>query len=625
MGTTRGSRKYRHEPLQSPKSTIRLFSLNATDESYLLSGTLTSHDLSTCGSYVALSYEWGEEEPQIEIKINGQWFLIRHNLWLFLSVIKSKRNSNRWPNGLRFWIDAICINQQDVPERNAQVSFMGRIYQQATSVLAWLGWPQSWDPRMTFDFIRWNCAEAEQESTFLFQGQTYSEMLHMVFRMCTCRYWSRRWIVQEILLATEVGIMCGENELSWIALRSFAQKFARLRISHWQQTVEEYLSFILSRSTREGVETLTETVPFVMSYFWREGGRKHTLRQLFLAFHATDCEVIHDKVYSLLSLASDAGMIPVDYNCLPQNLLYKVIMRGGWSKNRSGIELHILAKALRCIEVPENFRKCKEKKKLDDTTFLPLYLEENLSITHRILFCSIPVSLGEVCVPDRRQIGAASIKQQISGSKNFVRCVTICEQKAVDGKSRFESELEETSDEELNNEEAKRRRRELHVGSGPELQRLFISSDGSRGVSCSNARAGDFLSDFSGGKKLVLRVDRKNSFQIIGTAVVSTPSIPPFLQLAESAHASVTALEEKLRLDDFLQLKGSFDSSSLADILLEWDRQSTLVRIKHLYDLVSSFDAGQRASSYCYSLAHFSERQIVKQVFNVWDLIEVAR
>jgi len=38
-----------------------------------------------------------------------------------------------------FWIDAVCINQSDLPERGSQVSMMDVIYRHATNVLVWLG------------------------------------------------------------------------------------------------------------------------------------------------------------------------------------------------------------------------------------------------------------------------------------------------------------------------------------------------------------------------------------------------------------------------------------------------------------------------------------------------------
>lgn len=46
----------------------------------------------------------------------------------------------RFPDKPRtLWVDAICINQQDVPERNQQVQIMGPIFKNAGCVLVWLG------------------------------------------------------------------------------------------------------------------------------------------------------------------------------------------------------------------------------------------------------------------------------------------------------------------------------------------------------------------------------------------------------------------------------------------------------------------------------------------------------
>jgi hypothetical protein len=38
-----------------------------------------------------------------------------------------------------FWVDALCINQEDVAEKNCQVGMMGEIYAGAELVIAWLG------------------------------------------------------------------------------------------------------------------------------------------------------------------------------------------------------------------------------------------------------------------------------------------------------------------------------------------------------------------------------------------------------------------------------------------------------------------------------------------------------
>ncbi len=37
------------------------------------------------------------------------------------------------------WVDAVCINQADIPEKNVQVPLMSRLYSGADSVIVWLG------------------------------------------------------------------------------------------------------------------------------------------------------------------------------------------------------------------------------------------------------------------------------------------------------------------------------------------------------------------------------------------------------------------------------------------------------------------------------------------------------
>jgi hypothetical protein len=39
----------------------------------------------------------------------------------------------------RLWVDAICINQQDLAERRAQVKRMRSIYEDSTATIVWLG------------------------------------------------------------------------------------------------------------------------------------------------------------------------------------------------------------------------------------------------------------------------------------------------------------------------------------------------------------------------------------------------------------------------------------------------------------------------------------------------------
>lgn len=86
-------------------------------------------------NYTCLSYVWGSEDNQTDILVNGKPSKCRKNLWDFLDIART-RYAFEAP---AFWIDAVCIDQTNIRERNHQVSQMGEIYSRAAAVLAWLG------------------------------------------------------------------------------------------------------------------------------------------------------------------------------------------------------------------------------------------------------------------------------------------------------------------------------------------------------------------------------------------------------------------------------------------------------------------------------------------------------
>jgi len=80
------------------------------------------------GDYVALSYTWGNADEISEIFINGKPIKVRPNLECALRVLREKGPIRA---GMKVWIDALCLNQMDMDEKNAQVPRMREIYQRA--------------------------------------------------------------------------------------------------------------------------------------------------------------------------------------------------------------------------------------------------------------------------------------------------------------------------------------------------------------------------------------------------------------------------------------------------------------------------------------------------------------
>jgi len=76
---------------------------------------------------------WGDQSETRSIFIDDKEFRVGSNLWNALSHLQHR------PSSLPIWIDAICINQEDISERNSQLRMMSHIYFRAKRVLVWLG------------------------------------------------------------------------------------------------------------------------------------------------------------------------------------------------------------------------------------------------------------------------------------------------------------------------------------------------------------------------------------------------------------------------------------------------------------------------------------------------------
>jgi hypothetical protein len=120
--------------LDSTRKQIRLIHLasaSQAEDEITCSFSITSVEEEI--GYEALSYVWGDENDRFPIKVEGCSVSITKNLYSALKYL-------RLENQIRIlWIDALCINQSDIREREQQVAFMGLIYSRASLVVVWLG------------------------------------------------------------------------------------------------------------------------------------------------------------------------------------------------------------------------------------------------------------------------------------------------------------------------------------------------------------------------------------------------------------------------------------------------------------------------------------------------------
>lgn len=210
--------EYRHSVLPTQRS-IRLLVATRRYPWGPLELQLNSYDLDSCPPYEAISYRWGDEKPTPLI-ISGHRLVIKSEN--ALRVISGR--ASFWHPKL-IWIDSVCVNQNDIEERNQQVLLMRDVYRQASRVIVWLGAPEhtlSATPALqVFIFLLGtysrindpNIAEGNLKSVL--QIGTKEWGWRNLLELLQNPYWRRAWVLQEIAVATTVHLYLGGIMFSW--------------------------------------------------------------------------------------------------------------------------------------------------------------------------------------------------------------------------------------------------------------------------------------------------------------------------------------------------------------------------------------------------------------------------
>ncbi|OQV05332.1 hypothetical protein CLAIMM_10092 [Cladophialophora immunda] len=275
-------------------------------------GSLRHEFLNPTLKFSALSYEWGSLEPGLcEIYIDDMRYHVHHNLHRFWTTLLNINPADGYKN---LWVDAICIDQQETTEKNHQVQQMKKIYQTAANVLVWLG-PSANGSDELFDFLQDMCipnsAEDAIQSVSQLTWEEWKPYQNKVFQakiavwkaceaLCKRTYWTRTWILQEILLAKQPLLFCGNKTVPWQA---------------W--------AFVLDTLDKNPVRFIAQWAPDIwgspamsLSQQWFasiEQGQPENLFRLIQAFRQCRCSVLHDKVYGVLGLLPGESTILVDY------------------------------------------------------------------------------------------------------------------------------------------------------------------------------------------------------------------------------------------------------------------------------------------------------------------------
>jgi hypothetical protein len=225
-----------YRPLDVSKQEIRLIEFhhrecsNGGVDSYSLVHASLQDEL----SFSALSYVWGDPHITENIIVDDVEFAVTLNLAAALKHAKThwtRHHCDRDPASFRLWADAICINQQDVTERNQQVQIMATLYSRAELVIAWLGESTAMTERAfkTFKFVWKEASElsreefcalewlekhpllcmVDTESSYFTQNDHWEAAINLLY----LPYWDRVWIYQEAVMATTLLFCAGKSSL----------------------------------------------------------------------------------------------------------------------------------------------------------------------------------------------------------------------------------------------------------------------------------------------------------------------------------------------------------------------------------------------------------------------------
>lgn len=99
--------------------------------------------------YDALSYVWGDQSELSTLfcRVKGQSGY--SGLTIGKNLDEALRSLRRTNTAYILWVDAICINQRDIAEKERQIDLMAEIYENADKTIIWLG---SQDPKLDLLF-----------------------------------------------------------------------------------------------------------------------------------------------------------------------------------------------------------------------------------------------------------------------------------------------------------------------------------------------------------------------------------------------------------------------------------------------------------------------------------------
>ncbi|PVH71482.1 HET-domain-containing protein [Cadophora sp. DSE1049] len=201
----------------------------------------------------ALSYVWGQySEPRDKLLCNdGCAVDITANCRDALQIIRKRKTTGI----TTIWVDSICINQSDDTEKASQIPNMEEIYSWAEVVYVWLGQGNELSDRENGGF------KASFKQAMAWHNQALVGIAEVVSTVRLRGDWFNRvWTFQELILAQDIVVMCGDYSLSWdrflrgmhyiVSMKAKSDSLA-VQLAPWHATLSLWMN-IERRNTWRG-------------------------------------------------------------------------------------------------------------------------------------------------------------------------------------------------------------------------------------------------------------------------------------------------------------------------------------------------------------------------------------
>lgn len=251
--------------------------------------------------YDALSYKWGDPTPTGIILLSNKLLPIAASL---TSALQYQRYVD---TRLTLWVDAVCIDQSNVSEREAQVKLMRHIFSQADTVRIWINEPDIDENGKAVILLEDFCNLPDDMVEDL-PDPSFWEPIMPIF---TNPYWNRVWIQQEVINARQTSLHCFNIVVPGSSLYRFlgaSEKWLDIVLHPDFALVELWYPYMIG---------LWQTASsFACHHSLYEGKyRWQRLQQILETSAPLEMTDSRDRLYALMHLAHDyqEGDIRVDY------------------------------------------------------------------------------------------------------------------------------------------------------------------------------------------------------------------------------------------------------------------------------------------------------------------------